>query len=88
LIERSGVPWTFCTHDGGVIQPEVYKQKHQDIAFRQKELTCMLDDSHTANDKFKDALSDTLTLISKSHDLFESSKTDEKRRLLGFVLLP
>jgi site-specific DNA recombinase len=28
---------------------------------------------------------DILTLVSKSYDLFESSKTDQRRQLLGFV---
>ena len=38
-----------------------------------------------ADGSFKDALSKVLALASKSYDLFEGSKTDEKRGLLGFV---
>ena len=38
-----------------------------------------------ADSKFKDAMCDILTLVSKSYDLFESSKTDQRRQLLGFV---
>jgi len=35
----------------------------------------------------KDALSKIISMIANSYDLFESSKTDERRSLLGFVFL-
>src|SRR5277367_2296504 len=40
-----------------------------------------------ADDQFKDALCKIIGLAANSYDLFESSKTDEKRGLLGFVFL-
>lgn len=45
----------------------------------------MLSDSDQADDKFKDALSKIISLAAKSYDLFERSKTDEKRGIIGFV---
>jgi len=39
------------------------------------------------DEQFKEALSKVISLAAKSYDLFESSKTDEKCGLLGFVFL-
>jgi hypothetical protein len=69
----------------GHILPEIYNVKHKEIALRRSEIDCILKESNHADDKFKDALSNVIKLVSKSYDLFESSKTDEKRGLLGFV---
>jgi site-specific DNA recombinase len=44
-----------------------------------------LNEGDKADEKFKDALSKVISVVAKSYDLFESSKTDEKRGLLGFV---
>jgi hypothetical protein len=51
------------------------------------QIACLLKDNVLADGKFKDAISKVLSLTAKSYDLFESSKTDEKRGLLGFVFL-
>jgi hypothetical protein len=40
-----------------------------------------------ANEHFKDVSSKTIALAANSYDLFESSKTDEKRGSLGLVFL-
>ncbi len=69
----------------GHIDPKVYETKNKEIALRQKELGCILDDNHSADEKFKDALAKIIALVGKTYELFESSKTDEKRGLLGFV---
>lgn len=69
----------------GHIDPKVYDLKHQEMLLRQRELTCILSDNHTADDKFKDALSNVIRLVAKTYDLFGSSNTEEKRSLLGFV---
>ena len=69
----------------GHIEPKVYEVKNKEIALRQKELGCVLNDNHEADEKFKDALAKIITLTGKTYDLFESSKTEEKRGLLGFV---
>jgi hypothetical protein len=70
--------------DGHIDEP-AFKLKKKEMAFRQAELNCILSDNHNADDNFKDALCDILGLVSKSYQLFESSKVDYKRRLLGFV---
>ena len=69
----------------GHLAPEVFECKHKEIALRRSEVEVILKENSQADDKFKDALSNILKLVSKSCDLFESSKTDENRNLLGFV---
>jgi len=69
----------------GHIEAELYKAKNAEITMRRQELAFILKDNTDADSKFKDAMCDILTLVSKSYDLFESSKTDQRRQLLGFV---
>ncbi len=69
----------------GHIETDLYKAKNQELARRRQELAFILKDSDQADDKFKDAMCDIIGLVGKSYDLFESSKTDQKRQLLGFV---
>ncbi|MDR3560876.1 MAG: hypothetical protein P4N59_05485 [Negativicutes bacterium] len=69
----------------GHIDDGVYKQKRIEMRQRILELGDMAKETATGNLNFKEALSNILILMSKSYDLFESSKTDEKRKLLGFV---
>lgn len=69
----------------GHIEAELYKAKNAEITMRRQELAFILKDNTDADDKFKDAMCDILTLVGKSYDLFESSKTDQRRQLLGFV---
>ena len=57
------------------------------IVMRRREIAHLLEDNVMADDQFKDALCKVIGLAAKSYDLFESSKTDEKRGLLGFVFL-
>ncbi|MDD3289164.1 MAG: recombinase family protein [Alphaproteobacteria bacterium] len=69
----------------GHIEPKLYDLKHQEMFLRQRELGCILNDNHSADDKFKEALSNVIKLVGKTYDLFGSSNTAEKRSLLGFV---
>ncbi len=69
----------------GHIEQKIYEAKHRELALRRDELNCVLSDNDKADDQFKDALCKIIGLVSKSYDLFESSKTDQKRGLLGFV---
>jgi hypothetical protein len=69
----------------GDIEKKVYQEKHKELAFRRDEINCILSDRNMADDSFKDALCNILTITSKSADLFESSNTDQKRNLIGFV---
>ena len=67
------------------IEEGVYKKKREEIAFRVREINLVLEESDDANLLYKDALLNILSLVAKSGDLFDSSKTEEKRKLLGFV---
>ncbi len=69
----------------GHIEADLYKAKNAEIVMRRQELAFILKDNSDADGKFKDAMCDILTLVSKSYDFFESSKTDQRRQLLGFV---
>lgn len=71
----------------GHILPEVYEAKNKEISLRKREIAFVVDDNNQADEKFKDALSKIIALVSNSHNFFESSKTDQKRGLLGFVFL-
>jgi len=67
------------------IEEKIYKAKHTEIAFRRDEIHRILKDNNLADESFKDALGNVLTLASKSAEIFKSSKTDTKRQLTGFV---
>jgi DNA invertase Pin-like site-specific DNA recombinase len=69
----------------GHVEQKLFEAKNKEITFRRREIACILDDNIVADEKFKDALCKILSLVAISGDLFESSKTDEKRGLLGFV---
>ena len=71
----------------GHIDPKLFEIKNKEITFRRTQIACLLKDNVQADGEFKDALCKTISLAAKSYDLFESSKTDEKRGLLGFVFL-
>ena len=45
----------------------------------------LMRDGCDTNNKFKDAFSHILALVSETHKFFESSKTDGKYELLRFV---
>ncbi len=69
----------------GHIEQKIYDAKRKEIAFRKDEILCILKDNNGADDKFKDALCNIISLAAKGADSFESSKTDQKRGLIGFV---
>ena len=69
----------------GHIDPKLFEAKNKEIGLRRQQIANLSKDNIQADEKFKDALSKIVCLISKSNEMFESSKTDEKRGLLGFV---
>ncbi len=71
----------------GHLDPDIFEAKNKEISLRKRELACILEEGDQADEKFKDALCKIISLAAKSYDLFQSSKTDEKRGLLGFVFL-
>ncbi len=67
------------------ITKDVYTQKHTLFQNRRMELNYELEQHMKGDGDYKIALSTLLSLSSRIYDLFESSKSDEKRRLIGFV---
>ncbi len=69
----------------GHIEQKAYKDRCNELNFRRNELDCLLGSNDRADEIFKEALEKVLTLVSKSHYLFGSSKIEYKRDLIGFV---
>ena len=69
----------------GHIDHKLFEVKNKEIGLSRMEIACILKDDIQANEMFKDALSKIISLASRSCDLFERSKTDEKRNIIGFV---
>ncbi len=69
----------------GSITKDIYAQKHDELQNRRIEINQLLEKNISADGQFKIALSTLLSLSSRIGPLFDSSKPDEKRRLIGFV---
>lgn len=69
----------------GSITKDVYTEKHTQLQNSRMELNYELEGHTKADGQYKIALSTLLCLSSKIGTLFESSKPDEKRRLISFV---
>jgi hypothetical protein len=69
----------------GHVDPKIFEAKNKEISLRRREISCLLNDNVQADEKFKDALAKVVSLVGKSYELFDSSKTDERRGFLGFV---
>ena len=69
----------------GHIMKEVYDSKYKEICQRRDEISRLLTGNDKGDMSFKGTLSDIVALMTKTPILFRSSKTDEKRHLLGLV---
>ena len=69
----------------GHIMKEVYDRKHKEISLRQNEIIRLLSCNTKGDLGYKMTLSNIIALAGKTPILFRSSKTDEKRHLLGLV---
>ncbi len=67
------------------ITKDIYDRKHTQLSARQQEINRLLEQHHSGNEQFKNALASLITLASRAYDLFESSTIDEKRQLIGYV---
>ena len=63
----------------------MYAQKHDELQNRRMEINQLLEKNMAGDGQFKIALSTLLSLSSRIGPLFDGSKPDEKRRLIGFV---
>ena len=69
----------------GDISKEVYDRKHQEITRRRDDINQQLAASDMGDADVKMAISFIVSLVAKTTRLFESSKIEEKRKLLGLV---
>jgi hypothetical protein len=69
----------------GHVMQEVYDRKASEVLQRQQQIARELGHGHEADARFKTALSGLVKLAAKTKNLFESSKTEEKRQLIGIV---
>ena len=69
----------------GDISKEVYDRKHGEIVTRRDDINQQLAASDTGDAEVKMAISFIVSLVAKTPRLFESSKIEEKRKLLGLV---
>jgi site-specific DNA recombinase len=75
---------TDCLLDGSITK-DIYAQKHDELQNRRMEINQLLEKNTAGDGQFKIALSTLLSLSSRIGPLFDGSKPDEKRRLIGFV---
>lgn len=67
------------------ITKDIYNNKLTQLINRQQEINRLLEQHHKGNEQFKIALSGLITLASRAYEIFESSTTDEKRQLIGYL---
>ena len=72
--------------NGQSITHDEYTKKVQELRQRQEELSKMLSGYSKEDEKFSIIVSYILNLVSRASEIFESSKVEEKRMLMGFVL--
>ena len=75
---------TDCLLDGSITK-DIYAQKHDELQNRRLEINQLLERNIDADGQFKIALSTLLSLSSRIGALFDGSKPEEKRHLIGFV---
>jgi site-specific DNA recombinase len=75
---------TDCLLDGSITK-DMYAQKHDELQNRRLEVNRLLEKNTDADGQFKIALSTLFSLSSRIGELFDSSKPEEKRHLIGFV---
>lgn len=63
----------------------MYDEKMQEYLERKQELLADMEDANNADENYYESISALLGLVSKSSELFESSNTPQKRRLLSFL---
>lgn len=62
-----------------------YDKKAQELKRRQHDLNAQLQDHAEANDNFSNTLIILLNLASRAHELFRSSRPEQKNQLLRYV---
>jgi len=70
----------------GRITQDEYDKKAHELKQRQYELNRQLELHTKADEAFNVTVSSLMGLASRAYELFESSKVDQKRQLMSFVL--
>ena len=71
----------------GSIGKDIYEAKNKEILLRRQEIESHLkaiEEPATAKDS-QESLGNVISMLSRSAEIFASSKTEQKRRMLGFV---
>ena len=69
----------------GHIGKDVYETKNKEIQFRRQEIESRLKQIEEPAKDDRETLGNVITMLSKSAEMFASSKTEQKRQMLGFV---
>ncbi len=67
------------------ITKDMYDRKHSQLIQRRQEIQESLERHHSGDEQFRIALSTMVSLASRAADIFDCSKTEEKRQLIGYV---
>ncbi len=86
LVQNRTSGLTELLIDGGISRDEYDEQRFK-YQSRLMEITNSLEANQAADDGFKDSLLMLLDLCNKAPNLFASSTTEQKRRILNFVFL-
>ena len=73
-------------HLSGSITLDEYDKTATELKQRQYELNEKLQTSTEADEKFSMTVTTLMDIASQAHELFESSKVEQKRKIIGFVL--
>jgi len=71
---------------GGRITQDEYDKKYQELKQRQYELNDKLKRIIEADENYSNTLISLLNICSRAPELFESSKVEQKRQLINFLL--
>lgn len=67
------------------ITQDVYDTKQQELKTRQYQIHQELGAHHAADDSYRVTVSSLISLVSRAYQLFQSSKNEQKRRLINFM---
>src|ERR1700737_1597978 len=67
------------------ITQDEYDKKARELKERQAEIATCIDQHQQGDGEYRTTLESLISLASRAAELFERSKTDQKRQLLAFV---
>ncbi len=79
-----GVPSVAALTLGGITQDE-YDKKARELKGRQNEIALRIDQHQDSEGDYRTTLESLISVASRAADIFERSKTEQKRELIAFV---